>query len=334
MSSVSRRHRSSQNTANRVKRVKLSQYKVVLYAFFLVLCATTLLGIYRFSYWEADLQEKPVRPVREKFQLIHKPKSLQISEVKYLTSLVDLQRLWTTFLKPMLIERYAGTLGNKQVRQHIVNQLRSFSASWKTELDVFENKTPRGSVHFANIVATLDPRASRRLVLSCHYDSKYFPQDEKGQVFLGATDSAVPCSLMLELARALDMKLLQLKEKDLFVLLDLLGAPNPLFLNHFDDTSRWFERLLSIEKRLHRLNLLQLHPVEQMYFHKDISYGSVEDDHVPFMEKGVPVLHLIPLPFPRVWHKMEDHEENLHPPTVENLCKILAVFLSEYLHLT
>ncbi|EMP25217.1 Glutaminyl-peptide cyclotransferase-like protein, partial [Chelonia mydas] len=48
---------------------------------------------------------------------------------------------------------------------------------------------------------------------------------------------------------------------------------------------------------------------------------------------GVPVLHLITTPFPWVWHTMEDTEQNLHPPAVENLCKILAAFLAEYLWL-
>lgn len=48
---------------------------------------------------------------------------------------------------------------------------------------------------------------------------------------------------------------------------------------------------------------------------------------------GVPVLHLIATPFPRVWHTLEDTEENLDRPTVENLSKILAVFLAEYLWL-
>ncbi|CAM5122809.1 unnamed protein product, partial [Natator depressus] len=38
-------------------------------------------------------------------------------------------------------------------------------------------------------------------------------------------------------------------------------------------------------------------------------------------------------PFPWVWHTMEDTEQNLHPPTVENLCKILAAFLAKYLWL-
>ncbi|CAM4691142.1 unnamed protein product [Caretta caretta] len=83
----------------------------------------------------------------------------------------------------------------------------------------------------------------------------------------------------------------------------------------------------------HRLGLLQSHPWEQTYFQREPAYGPVEEDHVPFLRKGVPVLHLIATPFPWVWHMMEDTEQNLHPPTVENLCKILAAFLAEYLWL-
>lgn len=48
---------------------------------------------------------------------------------------------------------------------------------------------------------------------------------------------------------------------------------------------------------------------------------------------GVPVLHLIPSPFPEVWHTMDDNEENLDETTIDNLNKILQVFVLEYLHL-
>uniref|UniRef100_A0ABI8AKA3 glutaminyl-peptide cyclotransferase n=1 Tax=Felis catus TaxID=9685 RepID=A0ABI8AKA3_FELCA len=120
---------------------------------------------------------------------------------------------------------------------------------------------------------------------------------------------------------------------ELFVLLDLLGAPNPNFYSHFPHTARWFHRLRSIEKRLHRLNLLQSHPQEVMYFQPGEPPGSVEDDHIPFLRRGVPVLHLISMPFPSVWHTPGDSEANLHPPTVHNLSRILAVFLAEYLGL-
>ncbi|CAM5173067.1 unnamed protein product, partial [Eretmochelys imbricata] len=87
------------------------------------------------------------------------------------------------------------------------------------------------------------------------------------------------------------------------------------------------------EKCLHRLGLLQSHPREQTYVQREPVYRPVEEDHVPFLRKGVLVLHLIATPYPWVWHTMEDTEQNLHPPTVENLCKILAAFLAEYLWL-
>ena len=51
------------------------------------------------------------------------------------------------------------------------------------------------------------------------------------------------------------------------------------------------------------------------------------------LNSDVRVLHWIATPFPRVWHTLDDNEENLHRPTVSNLCKILNVFVAEYLHL-
>ena len=61
-------------------------------------------------------------------------------------------------------------------------------------------------MEFTNIVATLDPTASRRLVLACHYDSKKLPR------FIGATDSAVPCAMLLDIAINLQAKLNTLKQ--------------------------------------------------------------------------------------------------------------------------
>ncbi|KAL0609746.1 Glutaminyl-peptide cyclotransferase-like protein [Plecturocebus cupreus] len=309
-------------------------------------------------------------------------------------------------------------IGNRQPYKFLEATLRSLTAGWHVELDPFTASTPLGPLDFGNVVATLDPGAARHLTLACHYDSKLFPPGSTP--FVGATDSAVPCALMLELAQALDLELSRAKEQvstpmsplqrglpcgarqltpvisalceaeagvspeaapvtlqllfldgeealkewgpkdslygsrhlaqlmesiphspgptriqaiELFMLLDLLGAPNPTFYSHFPRTLRWFHRLRSIEKRLHRLNLLQSHPQEVMYFQPGEPIGSVEDDHIPFLRRGVPVLHLISTPFPAVWHTPADTEANLHPPTVHNLSRILAVFLAEYLGL-
>uniref|UniRef100_A0A670ZNP0 Glutaminyl-peptide cyclotransferase n=1 Tax=Pseudonaja textilis TaxID=8673 RepID=A0A670ZNP0_PSETE len=333
---------------------------------------------------QPSLQIQINRVGREILELIHKPRSLSSNQLKHLTSQLDLQRLWTTYLQPMLVERYSGSSGNVRIRQFITERLKALKASWQVELDAFKDRTPHGTVSFANVVATLDPAATWRLVFACHYDSKYFPRDKHGRVFVGATDSAVPCAILLELATALDQRLRKAKEQaskitlqllffdgeeafrewsetdslygarhlaehmgktphqrgithlqaiSLFVLLDLLGAPQPSFQNHFLATSGWFERLISLEKQLHRLGLLQSHSQEQLYFHRGSLYGSVEDDHAPFLRRGVPVLHLIATPFPKVWHTLEDTEANLDRPTVENLSKILAAFLAEYLAL-
>ena len=52
-----------------------------------------------------------------------------------------------------------------------------------------------------------------------------------------------------------------------------------------------------------------------------------------FSFQGVPILHLIPVPFPDAWHKIDDNASVVDYPTVEKLNKILRVFVSEYLEL-
>ncbi|KAL2095309.1 hypothetical protein ACEWY4_010028 [Coilia grayii] len=327
-------------------------------------------------------------PDLTKDKLTHRPRKRTVALVRRLVSHVDGQRLWHAILKPILVERLPGSKGNRAVRKHISTRLYTLSAGWTVEIDSFNQVTPRGPINFSNILAVLDPVAPRRLLLACHYDSKALrvAPSGPGKVFVGASDSAVPCAMILELVTALDEYLRVLKQQrisqvtlqlvffdgkeaieewnasdslygsrhladimaktphppgdtettlidavDLFLLLDLIGAPEPMFVNHFDNTARWFDRLISAEERLHTLGLLSSHAKEQNYFRKDVNMGPVEDDHVPFLEKGVPVLHMIATPFPPFMHTFEDTASNVHIQTVENLIKILVVFLSEYL---
>ena len=75
--------------------------------------------------------------------------------------------------------------------------------NWHVEDDVFTDKTPYGEKEFANVIATHNPDAARRLTLACHFDSKLFKAFE----FVAATDSAVPCAMLLDLARVLTTSL-------------------------------------------------------------------------------------------------------------------------------
>ena len=65
--------------------------------------------------------------------------------------------------------------------------------------------SPIGVRNFTNIIATLYPGADRTLALAAHYDSKLFPP-KNGKYFLAATDSAVPCAMLLDFARVLSEK--------------------------------------------------------------------------------------------------------------------------------
>ncbi|XP_066473953.1 glutaminyl-peptide cyclotransferase isoform X1 [Tiliqua scincoides] len=354
------------------------------------LCLAWLLALAVASLpWKVSGREGRADWTLEKYS--HRPTILNATVIHQVAAHTDINQMWQNDLQPILIERYPGSPGSYAVRQHIKHRLQGLKAGWVVEEDTFQSYTPYGYRTFANIISTLNPLAERHLVLACHYDSKYFPPRLDGQVFVGATDSAVPCAMLLELARSLDKQLRSLKQAgsksppelslqliffdgeeafvrwspsdslygarhlaqkmastphppgatntnqiqgiDLFVLLDLIGARNPIFPIYFMNTARWFGRLEAIEKTLYDFGLLKDYSSESRYFQGDLRRHPVEDDHVPFLRRGVPILHLIPSPFPRVWHTMKDNEENLDKPTIDNLNKIIKVFVLEYLNL-
>lgn len=62
----------------------------------------------------------------------------------------------------------------------------------------------------------------------------------------------------------------------------------------------------------------------------------MEDDHIPFMARGVEVLHIIPNPFPDVWHNMRgipDDGEHLDAATMEDWAKMVIAFIGEWMEL-
>lgn len=127
-----------------------------------------------------------------------KPKQLSDQELTQLSELTAVQRRqFNETLDKLLIPRVVGTDGHSAVRQYISDFMSALD--WTVEYDVFNDKTPYGQKRFTNIVATLDKNACKRLVLSCHYDSKL----TRSGRFVGATDSAVPCAIILEIARSL-----------------------------------------------------------------------------------------------------------------------------------
>ncbi|KAJ8730328.1 hypothetical protein PYW07_017366 [Mythimna separata] len=323
-----------------------------------------------------------VNPKKLKFyqeKNVHEAEELTDQDVRDVAALTDMTH-FKSVLNEILIPRVVGTPNHDKVSSYISQSMRDLG--WDVTENVFSDHTPVfGPLNFKNIIAKLNPDAERFLTLACHYDSKYMRE----HVFVGATDSAVPCAMMINLAKVMSAQLEPLKSNrlsimfiffdgeeafrqwgpndsiygarhlakkwhgteykdganelqrmDVLVLLDLLGAPDPVFFSYFQSTEKWYVRLAVAEQRLAELEQFQAYSrgkLEQTYFRLRSSGAVIEDDHIPFMRRNVDILHLIPSPFPSVWHTPADDMSALDFNTIENLNKILRVFVAEYLHI-
>ncbi|KAG4417590.1 hypothetical protein IFR04_009320 [Cadophora malorum] len=310
-----------------------------------------------------------------------------------------------SILAPILVPRVPGTPGSTAVQQHFVNWFKTNLPTWTIEFQNSTSTTPatgNKQVPFTNIVITRDPPWTKvgdvgRLALVAHFDSKLSPPG-----FIGATDSAAPCAMIMHAARSVDEALTRkwdamkaegsngleeekgvqillldgeeafvswtdsdslygarslaeeweatphaamstyhssLSSITLFLLLDLLGAPNPHVPSYFKTTHWAYQNLAKIESRLRALNVQQssagkpfLPEPEKGPDQFNAAWG-VQDDHIPFMARGVEVLHIIPTPFPSVWHTMADDAEHLDMPTVEDWARIVTAFVGEWMDL-
>ncbi|KAF9162065.1 hypothetical protein DFQ26_003888 [Actinomortierella ambigua] len=135
---------------------------------------------------------------------------------------------------------------------------------------------------------------------------------------------------------------------ELFVLLDLLGSEDQRVPNWFRKTNWAHRHTQGIEQRLWSAGLqskagrggetdedddLLEDPLKPMMTNDPTYEGGVSDDHMPFMERGVPVFHVIPSPFPKVWHTLKDDADAIDQDVVTNWANMFRVFAAEYLGL-
>jgi hypothetical protein len=119
-------------------------------------------------------------------------------------------------LAPILIPRVPGTPGQTAVQTHFVNFFQSNLPKWTIEWQNSTSTTPTtGNVElpFANLIFRREPPwvkegQSNLLTLVAHYDSKYSPEG-----FIGATDSAAPCAMLLHVARSIDSYMTQMHDE-------------------------------------------------------------------------------------------------------------------------
>ncbi|GAB7358509.1 hypothetical protein MBLNU230_g2572t1 [Neophaeotheca triangularis] len=314
-------------------------------------------------------------------------------------------------LAPILIPRVPGTDNSTKVLHHFVDFFQTNLPDWDLTYQNSTSTTPTSNgkeIPFRNLVATRDPPwvADKpgdvgRLVLVAHYDSKLTPEG-----FIGATDSAAPCAMLMHVARSIDAALTAkwasmaedmegsldveehtgvqillldgeeaflswthddstygaralaeewetsfypatstyktpLHSMDLFVLLDLLGSKGPSVPSYFKTTHWAYQRMAATEKKLREAGVFKSAADSTTPFlyeadkkDNDMWFGGrVEDDHLPFLLRGVEILHIIPAPFPAVWHKMEDDGEHLDIATTEDWAVLVTAFAAEWMEL-
>ncbi|KAK7490233.1 hypothetical protein BaRGS_00018578, partial [Batillaria attramentaria] len=309
----------------------------------------------------------------------------------------NVQQLENLALRPILHPRVPSTAGNRRAREHIKTFMTT--VGWTVEEDSFYDYTPYGRLPFSNVIATLDPRKSRRMVFACHYDSKLM----HSQRFVGATDSAVPCAILMDTAlrlvqfftdaqestsdltiqfvffdgeeafrswtdqdslygsrhladkwsrktdpnfpgRKMDSQLKRTNRfagssscffvffndiQEAFVLLDLIGTPDTFFKRRFTETAPVYNKLQQIESCLRERGLLNPTRYQHNLFSDMTDTVVIQDDHIPFLRRGVPVVHLITWPYPSVWHTSNDNLDSLEMPLIDNLARILRVFMAD-----
>jgi len=222
--------------------------------------------------------------------------------------------------------RPPGSAALEETRKYLVAELRALGLTVREQ--AFEAATPIGPIKMANVVATIPGRRPERLLFGGHYDTKLFREFR----FVGANDAGSSTAFLLELARVLKarqnvltMEIVffdgeeairpdwggtdhtygsrhyveaarrdgTLKTVGALVLVDMIGDRDLAFLRESASTP-WLTDLVWNAAR--RLGL-------QKYFLEQST--PIEDDHVPFLEAGIPAVDIIDLDYPP-WHTAGD----------------------------
>lgn len=230
--------------------------------------------------------------------------------------------------------RPAGSENSRKMQVYIASELKKFGCE-VTE-DAFQARTPGGVLTMRNIIARFPGRSGKALAVTGHYDTKRF----KDFAFAGANDGGSSGGLLLELARSFQGRP---HKGDIYVVwfdgeeavgewtsTDSLYGSRRLAgkwtadgtINRLqalinvdmigDKDLRLEEELLSSESLRRMVDQI----ANQLGYAKYFSGRSiaVEDDHAPFLRKGVRAIDLIDFdygPSNRWWHTADDTMDKL-----------------------
>jgi Zn-dependent M28 family amino/carboxypeptidase len=228
--------------------------------------------------------------------------------------------------------RPAGSPAIGQTRDYIRKQLAQIGVAVAEQ--AWDEQTPIGPVHMVNLVARIPGTRTDRLVISGHYDTKLF----RNIRFVGASDGGSSAAFLLEMARvlkarrnALTIELLFLDGEEAFCLnWDDCGRPGA------PDNTYGSRHYVAVGKKDGSLPSIKAHILIDMVGDRDLQLKRdlnstpwltdivwstakrqkldgyfvpqttrIEDDHLPFVEAGVPSVDIIDLEY-TPWHTAQD----------------------------
>lgn len=237
--------------------------------------------------------------------------------------------------------RPIGSENHKKVENFILSHLKGDDV----EQDAFEVHASEGTFPVRNIIAKFPGKKDGIIVIASHYDTNW---PLRNTSYIGANDGASSSALLLEIASQLRRKKLDgysvwllwddgeesmrlpwydpeslygvrhladkwqsdgtLKKIKAFILEDMIGDAD-LNIERVTDSTPWLENLVG--QAATRLGY------QSHFFGRE---GDVEDDHVPFLQRGVPATDLIDFDYGYnnvFWHSTEDTVDKLSPNSLE-----------------
>lgn len=256
----------------------------------------------------------------------------------------DSARAWAHLQKQVSFgPRPSGSAALDTCRQYIVSELKKIGIEPRPQ--AFTARTPAGPVPMTNIVATIPGRRPEQIVLASHFDTKRAPFR-----FVGASDGASSTAALLELARVLKarrneftvellfldgeeavnwdwrdpdhtygsrhyieaaQKTNQLARVKALILLDMIGDRNLTIRRDANSTPWLVDTIWATAARLgHRAT-----------FSNELT--AVEDDHVPFLQAGIPSVDLIDLDYPQ-WHTAQDDLQHVSEKSLKIVGEVVV----------
>jgi glutaminyl-peptide cyclotransferase len=244
----------------------------------------------------------------------------------------------------------AGSEGIRRAQAYIVEQLKGFGCP--VDEEDFHASTPVGNVAMKNIVVKI-PSANPSIILyASHYDTKRIDN------FVGANDGGSSTGVLLELARLLCLRknadtlwLVFFDGEEAFnsqwadpdhtygskelaarlalsgdqrlvkamILVDMVGPTNPIFKRETNSTPWLTDVVWSTAARL---------GYGKIFLNE---YNSIEDDHIPFLQRDIPATDVIDFESPVLdyWHTRRDTLDKIDSRTLAITGHVLIESLPE-----